>query len=199
MKRPSWLLTADPRTSPSKFRMSSSVLQVPRRQAWKDPSTAHSLLSHLGFRIWTRIFQRTKAQGRFQGQRIRGHLVISKRITTGVQAKKKRYSPALLWGSSKHQQLPNVLWWGHPRPRIGATKTLCFPKRSPQTTSSFHSLVRVRGFGKGITSQGTHSKGRHDYLHKLERTIPKNCPVISWWHGGLDACEIFSHVVQSSS
>ena len=28
-------------------------------------------------------------------------LVISKRITTGVQAK-KRYSPALLWGSSKH-------------------------------------------------------------------------------------------------
>ena len=93
MKRPSWLLTADPRTSLSKFRMSSSVLQVPRRQAWKDPSTAYSLLSHLGFRIWTRIFQRTKAQGRFQGQRIRGHLVISKRITTGVRAKKKDIPP----------------------------------------------------------------------------------------------------------
>ena len=34
------------------------------------------------------ILQRTKAQGRFQGQRIQGHLVISKRITAGVQAKK---------------------------------------------------------------------------------------------------------------
>ena len=162
MKRPSWLLTADPRTSLSKFHMSSSVLQVPRRQAWKDPSTAHSLLSHLGFRIWTRIFQRTKAQGRFQGQRIRGHLVISKRITTGVQAKKKDIPPR---------------YYG-----------------DPQSTGNYLMFC-----DEDIQDQGTHSKGRHDYLHKLERTIPKNCPVISWWHGGLDACEIFSHVVQSSS
>ena len=178
--------------------MFSSELQVLRRRAWKDPLTIHSLLSHLGFRIWMWILRRTKAQGRFQGQRIQGHLVISKRITAGVQAK-KRYSPALLWGSSKHLQLPDGLRWGHPRPHIGATKTLCLPKGSPQTTSSFHSLVRVHGFGKVITSQGTHCNGRHGYLHEVERTIPKNCPVISWWHGGLDAWEIFSHVVQSSS
>ena len=86
---------------PLNLTMFSSELQVLRRRAWKDPLTIHSLLSHLGFRIWMWILRRTKAQGRFQGQRIQGHLVISKRITAGVQAK-KRYSPALLWGSSKH-------------------------------------------------------------------------------------------------
>ena len=46
------------------------------------------------------ILRRTKAQGRFQGQRIQGHLVISKRITAGVQAKKKIF-PRIIMGILK--------------------------------------------------------------------------------------------------
>ena len=72
------------------------------------------------------------------------------------------------------------------------------PKGAHKQLHLFTHWFEYVDLGKEL-SQGTHSKGRHDYLHKLERTIPKNCPVISWWHGDLDACEIFSHVVQSSS
>ena len=53
------------------------------------------------------------------------------------------------------------------------------PKGAHKQLHLFTHWFEYVDLGKEL-SQGTHSKGRHDYLHKLERTIPKNCPVISW-------------------
>ena len=178
--------------------MSSSVLQVPRRRAWKDPSTSLLFFHILGFE-----------SGRGFSEELR-HRVVSKvreyediwlflNVLQQVCQRKKDIPPRY-YGDP--QGTSNYLMFCDEDIQDPVTEQLkhyACPKGAYKTTSSFHSLVRVRGFGKGITSQETHSKGRHDYLHKLERTIPKNCPVISWRHGGLDACEIFSHVVQSSS
>ena len=113
-----------------------------------------------------------------QGQRIRGHLVTSKRITTGVQAK-KRYSPRY-YGDP--QSTSNYLMFCDEDiqdPVSEQLKHYASPKGAHKQLHLFTHWFEYVDLGKEL-SQGTHSKGRHDYLHKLERTIPKNCPVISW-------------------